>query len=202
MNQRRFAALLVVMAIGVALGWAAGAADGQDDKAAAANKQPLAVQWAQAQLRLAEMNLSRVKELNQKVPGTLIGSMVREFSEEVELARLELQIMEKAPAGSPYLATIERLRLALRSAEDRAQRALETHEKAPSVVTKSDVERMRMAAVVTDLQLQRGLALEKGSPQDQLQWQLEVLGDDLDRVRQYSYLLGQNRFGQFSPGGL
>jgi hypothetical protein len=201
MNHRRFAALFVALALGAALGWTAASADGQDDKAAK-GKESLATQWARAQLRLAEMNLARAQELNQKIPGTLVGSMVREFTEEVELARAELKIVESAPEGNPYLACIERLRLALRTAEGRAKRALETHEKAPTVVTKSDVERMRLAAIVTDLQLQRGLELEKAAPHEQLQWQMEVYADDLDRVRQYTYLLGQNRFGQFSPGSL
>ena len=73
---------------------------------------------------------------------------------------------------------------------------------APSVVTRGDVERMRLFAELTDLQLQRGLALQNASAPEKLGWQLEVLGDDLDRVRIYTYLLGQNRLGQFFPGGL
>jgi len=201
MIHRGFAALLVALAVGVAVGWSAGSADGQDDKSKS-DKNTLSVQWAKTQLQLAEMSLARVQELNKKMPGTLIGSMVSEFEQEVEMARVELAIVEKEPLGNPYKVCIERVRQELRTAEDRAKRALETHEKAPTVVTKSDVERMRLVAVMADYQLQRGLQLENASPHDQLQWQLEVLGEDLDRVRQYTYLLGQNRFGQFSPGGL
>jgi hypothetical protein len=199
MNHRRLAAILVILAVGVALGRTAGSAAQKDEPKQSSS---LALDWAKAQLKLAEMNLARIQEMNKKVPGTLIGSMVREFAEEVELARMELKVVEKEPGGNPYLACVERLKLALRSAEDRAKRALETHEKAPDMVTKSDVERMRLSAIVTDLQLQRGLELENAAPHEQLQWQLEVLGDDLDRVRQYTYLLGQNRLGQFSPGAL
>jgi hypothetical protein len=199
MNHRRLAAVLVVLAIGVALGQTAGSADPKDEKN---ETDSLALQWAKAQLKLAEMNLQRVQELNKKIPGTLIGSMVREFSEVVEQARTELKIVERAPDGDPFRACVERVKLELRAAENRAQRALETHEKAPDVVTKSDVERMRLIAIVTDLQLQRGLKLQDASPQEQLQWQLEVIGYELGRVKQYTYLLGQNRFGQFSPGGL
>ncbi len=55
-------------------------------------------------------------------------------------------------------------------------------------------------AVIADLQLQRGMALVDASPQDQLQWQLEVYSDEIDRVRIYTSLLGQNRFGEFAPG--
>lgn len=203
MNHRRIAVVLGMLAVGVALARPAGSAgpnaDATNEKA---QEKSLTIRWAEAQLKLAQMNLDRVQELNKKVPRTLIGSMVREFAEEVEQAQTELKIAQETPEGDAFRACLERVKLDLRSAEDRAKRALQTHEKAPSVVSKSDVERMRVAAIVIDLQLQRGLELQDASPQEQLQWQLEVISGDLNRVRQYAYLLGQNRFGQFSPGGM
>jgi hypothetical protein len=198
MNVRRLLIAAMMLSIGALLGRTVGPALAQDDNKA----QALGAQLADAQLKLAEMNLARAQELNQKVPGTLIAGMMQQFVEEVERARSEVQIVKKTPEGDPYQACIQRVRLALRAAEARAKVGLETHEKAPSVVTRGDVERMRLFAEITDLQLQRGLALANGSPGDKLRWQLEVLGDDLDRVRIYTYLLGQNRVGQFFPGGL
>ena len=199
MNVRRWAALAAILVLGVVVGRTTGIV-AQDDKSGKSAPDKLAVQCAEANLKLAQMNLDRMKQLNQKVPGTLIAGMVDQFTEEVELAQQELEVAKKTPGGSPYLATVERMRLALRSAEARAKRALNTHEQAPDIVSKDDVERMRQIAVIADLQLQRGLALEKASPQQQLQWQLEVYGNEIDRVRIYAYLLGQNRFGEFSPG--
>lgn len=204
MNVRRLAAVAALLAIGVALGRTAGLA--QDDKqagdkqASGKQAQSFAVQVAKANLQLAQMNLERMEQLNKKVPGTLITGMVQQFSEEVALAKTELEIAQKYPSGNSYLATVERMRLALDSAKDRAKRALTAHEQAPEIVTKNDVERIRQMAIIADLQLQRGMALADASPSDQLQWQMEVYGDELDRVRVYTYLLGQNRFGEFSPG--
>ena len=148
------------------------------------------------------MNLARAQQLNRKVPGTLIGGMMHQFSKEVELARVELEIAKKSAKSDAFQASIERVKLALRSAKDRAKVGLQTYKKAPSVVTKGDVERMRLFAVIADLQLQRGEALADASATDKLDWQLEVMGDDLERIRIYTYLLGQNRVGQFFPGGL
>lgn len=199
MNARRLAAVVVILAIGVTLGRTAGTAADDDAKK---TKESLAQECAEFQLKLAEMNLARAQELNKKVPGTLIGGMMQQFADEVERERAELELVKKSPQGDPYQACIERLTLALRSAEQRAKLGLATHEKAPSVVTKDDVERMRLVAMITDLQLQRGDALADASPEEKLQWQLEVMSDDLDRVRVYTYLLGQNRVGQFFPGGL
>lgn len=198
MNARRLACAVIILAIGVALGRTAGSAAGDDDK----NQQDsLAQRCAQAQLRLAEMNLQWAQEMNKKVPGTLIGGMMEQFAEEVETAKARLETARKSAVGDPYQATIERMKLALRSAEARAKYALATYERAPTVVTKNDVERTRQAAIVADLQLQRGLALADAPPHEKLQWQLEIVGDDLDQVRIFTYLLGQNRLGQFSPGG-
>jgi len=198
MNARWLATAAVTLAIGVMLGRTAGSAAGDDEQKA---EDSLAVRCAQAQLKMAELNLQWAQDMNKKVPGTLIGGMIEQFAEEVDMARLELQITEKTPLGDPYQACVERVKLALRSAETRAKKALESHEKAPQYVSKLDVERVRLSAIIADLQLQRGLALANASPHDKLQWQLEVLGDHLDRVTQYAFLLGQNRLGQFSPGG-
>ena len=198
MNARRLAGAVIILAIGVALGRTAGSAAGDDEKK---QQESLAAQCAQAQLKLAEMNLRWAQEMNKKVPGTLIGGMMEQFSDEVETAKARLETANKSLVGDPYQAAVERMKLALRSAQARAKTALQTYERAPTIVTKNDVERTRQAAVVADLQLQRGLALADAPPHEKLQWQLEVVGHDLDQVRLYTYLLGQNRLGQFSPGG-
>jgi hypothetical protein len=198
MNLRRWASVAALMVLGVVLGRATGSV-AQDEKAKQ-DPDKLAVQAAEAQLKIAEMNLARMKELNSKVRGTLIAGMVEQFSDEVDLAKLELEVAKKYPGGDSYRATVERMRLALRAAEARAARALKMYETAPEITSRSDVERARQNAVIADLQLQRGLALENATPQRQLQWQMDVYSSELDRVRIYSYLLGQNRFGEFSPG--
>jgi len=198
MNVRRWAALAAILVIGVVVGRTTGTVAQDDKKEQSPDK--LAVQCAEANLKLAQMNFARMQQLNQKVRGTLIAGMVDQFREEVELAQQQLDVAKKTPGGDPYQATVERMRLALRSAEARAKRALDTHEQAPDIVSKDDVERVRQIAVIADLQLQRGLALESATPQQQLQWQVEVFANEIDRVRIYTYLLGQNRFGEFSPG--
>jgi len=198
MNVRHWSLVAAVLAIGIVAGRTTGSA-AQDEKPKYDFGQ-LTVQVAEAKLKLAQMNLERMQELNNKVRGTLITGMVEQFNEEVELAERELKAAQGNPGGDPFTATVERMRLALRSAMDREKRALATYEKAPDIVTKGDIERLRQVAVVADLQLQRGLALKDADHAKQLQWQIDVFASELDRVRVYSYLLGQNRFGEFAPG--
>jgi hypothetical protein len=198
MNARRLAYAVLLLAVGAALGRTAGSAAPNDDKN---QQQSLATQYSEAQLKLAEMNLQWAQAMNKKVPGTLIGGMMDQFTEEVNNAKARVEASNKAVVGDPYQATVERMKLALRSAEAHAKTALDTYERAPTVVTKNDVERTRQSAIVADLQLQRGLALADAPPHEKLQWQVEVLSDVIDQVRIFTYLLGQNRLGQFSPGG-
>jgi uncharacterized membrane protein YccC len=198
MNVRHWSLVAAVLAIGIVAGRTTGTA-AQDEKPKYDFGQ-LTIQVADAKLKLAQMNLQRMQELNNKVRGTLITGMVEQFTEEVELAERELKAAKSNPGGDPFLAALERMRLALRSAEDREKRALATYEKAPDIVTKGDIERLRQVAVVADLQLQRGLALEGADAGKQVQWQIDVFASELDRVRVYCYLLGQNRFGEFAPG--
>lgn len=197
MNVRLWSLVAAVLAIGIVAGRTTGSAAQEEPKY---DFGKLTVQVAEAKLKLAQMNLQRMQELNNKVRGTLITGMVEQFTEEVELAERELKAAQGNPGGDPFNATIERMRLGLRSAEDREKRALATYEKAPDIVTKGDIERLRQVAVVADLQLQRGLALKDADSAKQLQWQLDVFASELDRVRIYTYLLGQNRFGEFAPG--
>jgi hypothetical protein len=198
MNVRHWSAMAALLAIGIVAGRTTDTA-AQDEKPKYDFGQ-LTVQVGEAKLKLAQMNLQRMQELNNKVRGTLITGMVEQFTEEVELAKRELKAAKSNPGGDPFMATLERMRLALRSAEVREKRALATYGKAPDIVTKGDIERLRQVAVVADLQLQRGLALQDAEHGKQLQWQIDVFASELDRVRIYSYLLGQNRFGEFAPG--
>ena len=199
MTLRRLAMVAAILAIGVALGRTAGSAAEEDDDK---KLKSLAVACAQAKLKLAEMNLARAQELNRKVAGTLIGGMMNQFVKEVTLAKVDLDIAQKSTDNDAFQASIERVKLAVAAAKERAKVGLLTHEKAPMVVTKGDVERMRLFAVIVDLQLQRAEALTDASAEKKLDWQLEMIGDDLERIRIYTYLLGQNRIGQFFPSGL
>ncbi len=199
MNVRRWTALAAILVIGVVAGRTTGTI-AQDEKQAKPDMQKLAVDCAAAKLKLAKMNLARMEGLNKRVPGTLIKGMIEQFVQEVELAQQDLDIAKKNPGGDPYGACVERIRLGLQSAEHRAKRAYQTYEQAPDIVSKDDVERMRQIAIIADLQLQRGLALKDADAAKQLQWQLEIYASEIDRVRVYTYLLGQNRFGEFAPG--
>ncbi len=188
---------IAVLVFGITASLAAVAA-AQDDAQEERDPQDLAVQVAEAQLTLAEMNLAQVEQLD--VENTLANGVVQQFAQEKLLAERRLKIARDSAGPNSYAATIDRLQMSLRAANDRAERAYETYQRTPELMTAADVKRLRQIARVTSLQLDRGLALKNASPEEQIQWQLEVLGSELDRMRVYTYLLGQNRLGEFAPG--
>jgi hypothetical protein len=193
MNVRRLLSVVVLLAVGIVLGRSIGAADGADKK----SDESLALRCAKAQLRLAELNLKKAEDMNKKVPGTLIGGMVMQFSEDVDLAKVLVSNADKAPIGDSFHAMLERAQLNVKSAAARSARGEETRQKAPSVVSANDIERLKLATEIAQLQLERGRALVDAAPEAKLQWQFEMMADEISKLKQHTALLGQNRIGQF-----
>lgn len=191
MNVRRLAGVVAILGIGAVLGHTAGSAqDKKDDKS-------LATRYAKAQLRLAELNLQKVQEMNKRVPGTLIQSVVQQFEEEVEFAKANVRHAEQNGVDLAYQSCLERAELGVRAAEAYAKRAEETHQRAPTMRSGTDVERAKVAMEMAQLQVERGKAASEAGFEAKCQWQLGLLGEELWKVRQQTALLGQNRFAQF-----
>jgi hypothetical protein len=190
MNFRRVLAVAgVLAACGVLIyhrGSAAPATDGKPQGS-------LPVRYARAELRLAELTLQKAQEMNRKVPGTLIAGLMAQFAEDVEFAKLRLQNAQKTGGGDALEECLQRAELARRLAEGRLKKAVEANKRAPSVVDANELERLRLRLEIAELRLERGKSLVDATADAKLQWQLDMLNDDLARVAEQTYLLGQNR---------
>ena len=160
-------------------------------------QESLAVRYARAQLRLAEVTLKKANDMNRKMAGTLTSGLVSQFADDVEFAKLQLQNAMRPEGIDPLQACLERAELARRLAEGRLKKALEANQRAPGVVSAAEVESLRLGVELAQLRLERGQSLVSASSDAKLQWQLDVLSDELARVKEQTYLLGQNRLQQF-----
>ncbi|MBI3838397.1 MAG: hypothetical protein HY288_10755 [Planctomycetia bacterium] len=151
------------------------------------------MRYARAQLRLAELTLQKAQEMNRKVPGTLTGSLVAQFGDGVEFAKLQLQDAIRPGGIDPLQASLLRAELARRSAENKLKKAAEANQRSPGVVSATDLERLRLGVEIAKLRLERGQSLVGASSDAKLQWQVDLLNDELARVREQTDLLGQNR---------
>jgi hypothetical protein len=194
MNVRRFAATSTLLAVvGVACYQAGTAAPAADT----VPKESFAARRAEAKLRLAELALEKAQAMNRRVPGTLAGSTISQFTDDVELARQQLKNAKREGGADPFQSALDRAEMAVRSAENKYRKVREADERSPGVLQPVDLERWQLAAEVARLQLEQGRSLANADPQAKLQWQLEMLGDELSQIKQQTYLLGQNRLGQF-----
>ena len=142
----------------------------------------LAVQYARAQLHLAEANLKRVRQMNERVKRAVPDSVVADLEHDTQVARLELEQAEK-PEASEFTVWLRRAEMAWKSTESNWRRGVAANQRS-AVFDPLDIERFRLRAEVARLQYERGKALAKGSRDDQLQWELDVLHDEVQRVKQ------------------
>ena len=90
-----------------------------------------------------------------------------------------------------------RAELARHVAEGKLKRATEANQRVPGVVSASELERLRLEVEIAQMRLERGQSLVDASADAKLQWQVDLLSDELARVKEQTYLLGQNRLQQF-----
>ncbi len=197
MKLRRLVAVAVLLMVcGVIFyksGSAAPPAKGTETKEA----ESIAVRYARAQLRVAELTLQKAQAMNKRLPGTLVSGMVSQFSDEVELSKLRLQAAMSSSEVDPLQACLQRAELSVRTAETKLKKAAETNQQVPNTVSPVDLERLRAGIEVARLRLEYGRSVVSASPDAKLQWQIELLNDELARVKEQTYLLGQNRISQF-----
>jgi hypothetical protein len=197
MNFRRLAIAVGILATcGAVFYQSRSAAQAPGNDTQASSKESIEVRYARARLRQAELTLQKAQELNKKMGGTLIGGTVSQFSDDVDFAKYQLQLALHPEADS-LRGIIARAELDLRMAETRLKKAVEANQRAPEVVSAADVERSRLGVEVIKLRIERGKSLAGASPDVKLQWQVNVLADELSRVREQTNLLNQNRYPQF-----
>jgi hypothetical protein len=195
MNARQWMTTAIFFAICGATFFRSGAA------APAANKDDKAesneVRFARAKLRLAELTLQKAQEMNRKVAGTLTGGLISQFADDVEFAKVQLQNATRPEGVDPHRGYLLRAELAQRAAESKLKKAMEANQRSPGVVSANELERFRLELEIVRLRLERGQSLVDGSLDAKLQWQVDMINDELTRVKEQTYLLGQNRLQQF-----
>ncbi|HEV3137103.1 MAG TPA: hypothetical protein VGZ26_04350 [Pirellulales bacterium] len=195
MNARQWMAATIVFAIcGAALlHFGAAAPPSKNDKKAESNE----VRSARAKLRLAELTLQKAQDMNRKVAGTLTPGLIAQFADDVEFAKLQLQNATRPDGRDAHQAYLLRAELVRHAAENQLKRATEANGRVPDVIPASELERLRLNVEIAKLRVERGQSLIDASPDAKLQWQIDLMSDELARVKEQTYLLGQNRLQQF-----
>ncbi|MEX2113711.1 MAG: hypothetical protein WD845_11025 [Pirellulales bacterium] len=141
------------------------------------------LRYCRAQLQLAEANLARLEQMNQKVARTVPVSLLAERKQQVAVARLRLQQAEAGEAGNPFAVWLRRAKANQSEAAMRWQQAVAVNQRAANTIDPRDVGRYRLRAEVCRLQFERGQELAGASRAAQLEWRVELLTNELDWVR-------------------
>jgi hypothetical protein len=148
-----------------------------------ASAENLEMRYARTRLKLAQANLQRVEQMNRKLDRTVPSSVVADFKREVSEAELQFQ-NASAEKTSEFDVWLRKAENAFRSATTRWQSALAANKQVKDTIPAIDVERFRLRAEVAQLQWDRGKSLAKSPLEAQLAWQVELLSDEVELLRE------------------
>jgi hypothetical protein len=148
------------------------------------------VRYARAQVQLAEANLNRVEQSNKRVARSVPSSVVAEYQHDVKVAKARLEQATAGRGASDFQVWLERAEAEQRTAETTWKNATAVNRREPRTFDALDIERFRLRAEVARLQLERGRTLVDSGREAQLQWQIDMLDNQVQRLKEESRLIG------------
>jgi len=152
----------------------------------------LDVQYARAQLALAEANLKRVEEINRRVARAVSDKVVDEYRGDLAVAKARLELTSRGDTDS-FQVWLRSAEANLKSAERAWQNATLANRHMPATVEPLDVERLRLRAEVCRVELEQGRALAGATRQAQLEWRVRTLTSEVDRLDEAVFRLNPPR---------
>jgi len=144
------------------------------------------VRYARAQMQLAEANLNRVEQSNKRLARSVPSSVVAEYQYDVQVAKTRLEQATAGRAASEFQVWLQRAEAERRTAESTWKNATAVNGRVPGTFEPLDIERFRLRAEVAKLQLERGQALADFGREAQLQWEVDMLDNQVQRLKEES----------------
>jgi hypothetical protein len=144
------------------------------------------VRYARAQTQLAEANLNRVEQSNKRVARSVPSSVVAEYQRDVKVAKTRLEQATAGRAASEFQVWLQRAEAEQKTAETTLKNAMAVNGHAPGTFDPLDIERFRLRAEVAKLQLERGQKLADSGLEAQLQWKIDLLDNQVQRLKEES----------------
>jgi hypothetical protein len=184
MNTRVVVQFVCFAVIFLAIGYHLARAIPPDNAAQPPAQESLDVRYARAQVILAEANLKRLQEMNQKVSGAVSADMLISYQEDLKTAQTELAAARAGNAGQAFEVWLRRAAAALAYADVQWRAAVAANQRMAGTVSPIDVERRRLRLEVDRLELERGQALAQGSAEQKLAWELSVMSNEMQRLKE------------------
>jgi hypothetical protein len=149
----------------------------------------LELQYARAKLQLAQTNLKRVEQMNRRLARSVPASVVAELQSDVAEADRQVEAASGGQQGE-FGVWLRRAESEAQSASLRWKNAVAANERlrkskdAKAVFDQWDIERFRLRAEVCRLQWERGKSLAAAPRAAQLEWQIELLNNEVERLKE------------------
>jgi hypothetical protein len=137
-------------------------------------------------MQLAEANLTRVEQSNKRVAGSVPSSVVAEYQHAVQVAKTRLVQATSGRAASEFQVWLQRAEAERSTAETTWKNATAANGSVPGTFEQLDIERYRLRAEVAKLQLERGQTLVDASRDAQMQWEIDMLDNQVQRLKEES----------------
>jgi hypothetical protein len=144
------------------------------------------VRYARAQLQLAEANLNRVEQRNKQVERSVPSSVVSEYQHDVLVAKTRLEQTTADRAASEFQVWLQRAEAERSTAETTWKNATDVNARVPGTFQPLDIERFRLRAEIAQLQLERGHKLVDSGREAQLQWEADLLDNQVQHLKEES----------------
>jgi hypothetical protein len=144
------------------------------------------VRYARAQMQLAEANLNRVEQSNKRIARSVPSSVVAEYQHDVQVAKSRLEQATAPRAANEFQVWLQRAEAERRTAEMTWKNATAVNGRVSGTFDPLDIERFRLRAEVAKLQLERGQTLVDSGRDAQLQWEIDMLDNQVQRLKEES----------------
>ena len=111
-----------------------------------------------AQVALAETNLKRLQEMNQKVAGTVSADVLVSFQQDLKTSQAELEAAQGGKPDQAFDVWLRRAAAALGYADVQWRGAVAANRRLAGTFSPIDVERRRLRLEVDKLEFERGQA--------------------------------------------
>jgi multidrug resistance efflux pump len=114
------------------------------------------------------------------------SSVVADYQLDLKVARARLEQATAGRAASEFQVWLQRAEAEQKTAETTWKNATAVNGRTPGTYDSLDIERFRLRAEVAKLQLERGQTLVNSGREAQLQWEIDVLHNQVQRLKEES----------------
>jgi hypothetical protein len=111
---------------------------------------------------------------------------VAEYQHDVQVANTRLEQASAGRDGSEFQGWLKRAEVEQKVTEATWKNAKAVNDRAPGTYDPLDIERFRLRAEVAKIQLERGQKLVDARRETQLQWEIDMLDNQIQRLKEES----------------